>query len=179
MDLFHILKKQESKQGQSSVQKLLEQSHSDRILDSRIRNRSINFILKGFPVTHSPELSARSQAIISSVTSNWVFICWTLSSWLFHAALTTTSWGQWHTHIYQFLSLLQDPTIVQLLFQFWAQTHHFSILYFSLPFLLSSKGDGRKEALLFQNILFPRKAKLDVGSLSSSSDWTVSLMHTW
>lgn len=79
MDLFHILKKQESKQGQSSVQKLLEQSHSDRTLDSRICNRSINFILKGFPVTHSPELSARSQAIISSVTSNWVFICWTLS----------------------------------------------------------------------------------------------------
>lgn len=73
---FQVPKKQEtSKQVQTSVQKLLEPAHSDRTLDSRIHNSSINFILKGFPVTPLPELSARSQAIISSVTSNWVFIC--------------------------------------------------------------------------------------------------------
>lgn len=68
-----------SKRLQTSVQKLLEQCHSDRTLDSRIHNSSINFILKGFPVTHLPELSATSRAIISSVTSNWVFISWTSS----------------------------------------------------------------------------------------------------
>lgn len=80
MDLYQVLNKQKtSKQVQTSVQKFLGQAHSDRTLDSRIHNSSINFILKGFRVTPLPALSARSQAMVSSVTSNWVFICRTLS----------------------------------------------------------------------------------------------------
>lgn len=80
MDLFQILKKQKtSKQVQTSVQKLLEEAHSDRTLVSRVCSSSINFIQKDFPGTHLPEQSARSQAIVSSVTSNWVSKCWILS----------------------------------------------------------------------------------------------------
>lgn len=181
MDLYQITNKQKTRKWlQALVQKLLGQPHSNIAVDSRIYNSSINFILKGFPVTHLPPVSAKFQAMISSVTSGWVFRC---QAWSFIDIPSLAFLYNLHNHFIRILTHMDLPVpqpfagLVQLLFPFWAQVHHFSTPYFPLALLTSSKSKrpeevgGRKTTTSSKASSFQaRLSCLDMESLSSCSE---------
>lgn len=107
MDLYQITNKQKTRKWlQASVQKLLGQPHSNIALESGIYNSSVNFILKGFPVTHLPPVSAKFQAMISSVTSGWVFMC---QAWSFIAIPSLAFLYNLHNHFIRILTHMDLP----------------------------------------------------------------------